>query len=1013
MRKCLFLFFCLVLIPSINLFSKEILPEQIVNHWVDSVFNSLSIEERIAQCLMPAIYPRDTAQYRSMLAQVKQYKPGGIILFQGGPKQTVNLINQAQDNSKTPLLVGIDGEWGLSMRMDSVISFPRQLALGAISDDTLIYEMGTDIAHQLKRLGIHTNFAPVVDINSNPNNPVISSRSFGEEREMVAQKAYFYMKALQDNGILAVAKHFPGHGDTESDSHLTLPKISHSFQRIDTFELYPFKKLIQSGIQGIMVAHINVPSIDSSNVPASISPKVVDSLLIKVLGFKGLIFTDALNMKGVQNGSAKEIIIKAFIAKNDILLMPANLKDAIDTIRNALNKGIITQEDLNNRCKKILMAKYSLGLNNRKVVDTTNLLADLNRHEYMLTRIKIIESSLTLLSNKNNIIPLERLDTLKIAIVSVGDTFPNRDFNNTASLYTEASFFSLSKMSTDSDFYEVYSKLHEYNLIIALLDNTDMRPARKFGVTEKEINYLELLSFNFPTLLCIFGSPYILNSFSQLTNFAAILEAYEDNSTVHDIAAQIIFGGIPVKGHLPVTCSKDFKIKDGISLPKSIRVKYTIPEELGINSNILTSAIDSIVNSAINKKAMPGCVVYLAKDNKVFFYKSYGYFTYDSVQPVQNNNIYDLASVTKISATTPAIMKLYEEGKINLNAPLIKYLPVLKKSNKGELIISDILTHQAQLQPVVDIYSHVLYCDNKKSHEIYSNIVKKGNGSEKIIDCTTKWKPFIFQSTFSSEYPLQVADSLYVQASWRDSILYFISSSPLLKKKEYKYSDLGFILLQKSVENIVDQPIDQWVQNNLYRSLGAKTLTYLPLQRYSRHMIAPTEKDTIFRKRIIQGTVHDPVAAMMGGVAGHAGLFSNANDLGKLMHVYLNYGSYGNQKYFDSATVKLFTSAPFISSGNRRALGFDKPQFDLSQPSPVSRYCSLSSYGHTGFTGTMAWVDPEYQLVFVFLSNRTFPYSNHNKLAELNVRTAIQDVIYKLILKSGKSKVNNIHAHNY
>lgn len=968
----------------------QIFTGQQPERWADSVLSTMTLDQKIAQCIMPAVYPRDSVQVAEIMRQIKRYNPGGIIIFQGGPKQVALLVNTMQSAASIPMLVGVDGEWGVAMRFDSVLPFPRQLTLGAMDNDSLIYQMGVAIAAQLKRLGIHTNFAPVVDINSNPLNPVIGSRSWGSDRDRVTHQASVYMKALQDNGILAVAKHFPGHGDTENDSHYALPVLNYSRQRLDTFELYPFKSLINEGVMGVMTAHLNVPAFDSAKIPASLSRRITDSLLRQQLNFKGIIFTDALNMKGAQNGSPKAIAVKAFQAGNDILLMPVSLPDAIDTLTKAVKAGIIDESEVQRRCKRILSVKYALGIHRFHPVDTTNLLADLNSPLYQLLRRKLYESAITLIENNNDLVPLKRLDTLRIAIVAIGDTMPGKSFRNTADLYTSCDYFALHRNASDSDYYRVYRQLHGYNLIITLLLNTDMRLTRRYGVTDQQINFIELIAFNYPTVLCVFGSPYILNYFPTLRPYQSVLIAYEDNPLVYDIAAQAVFGGIPIQGRLPVSGVAKYAYRHGITVPSPIRVKYTLPEEVGINSIDFNRVVDSVIYSAIRQKAMPGCVVYMAKDNKVFFHKAYGYFTYDSLRPVCTHDLYDLASVTKIAATTPAIMKLYEAGEIKLDAPIVRYIPSLRKSNKKKLALIDILTHQACLQPVIDIYPNVLVSDNRQP--------TKKNGKQNPVRYLG-WKQGIFADTASETRPLQVAMNMYVSRAWQDTVLKLIAESPLLPRKEYVYSDLGFILLHRAVEGIIQRPMEVWIDSVFYRPLGANTLTFLPLQKFPTDRIAPTEIDTFFRKQTLQGTVHDPVAALMGGVAGHAGLFGSANDLGKYMHLLINKGTYGGIHYFDSTTINLFTSAPYLSTGNRRGLGFDKPQPDSTKASPVSRFCSPSSFGHTGFTGTMAWADPQYGFVFIFLSNRTYPHARTNKLAELNVRTTLQDIVYPYFIQ--------------
>jgi beta-N-acetylhexosaminidase len=996
---------CLLLFCSVYLAFSKNCPDNtpfknIDTSWVDSVFNQMTNDERIAQMLMPAIYINDSAQQEGIFDNIQKIKPGGILIFKGGPVRTAFTINKLQSLSKVPLLMGVDGEWGLAMRLDSTIAYPRQMMMGAISDDTLIYQMASDITKQLKRLGLHTNFAPVIDINNNPNNPVISSRSFGETPEKVFSYGNIYMKGLQNNHILSTAKHFPGHGDTETDSHMALPSLRQTYARIDSFELIPYKKLINNNLTGVMVAHLNLPALDSSGVPASLSPIIDHGLLRDSLGFEGLIITDGLNMKGVAEGrTQKEIAIKCFQAGNDILLMPDDINSFFDTIKAAAEKGIISYDEIYTRCKRILMAKCWLGLNKYNPVELNNIYNDLSLPEYELTRRKIIENAITVISNKNNILPIKNIDTLRMACVSFG-TKDTGLFQTISALYTPLDFYGIDRDASDSTYIELLARLKNYNLVIAAITNTDMRYSKKFGVTDKSIQYLGQLADSVKTILNVFASPYILARLNNPSVFEAIILSYEDKPVIQDISAQMIFGAIAAKGSLPVTASAKISCGTGIHWDSTFRVKYTIPEELGIDSKKLFS-IDSLVNDAIRQHATPGCVVYWAKDNKVFYHKAFGHFNYDSIRKVKTSDIYDIASITKIVATTPAIMRLYEQKKINLDARISKYIPKLRRSNKKKIHVIDILTHQAQLQPIIPLYLQTLECKAKDSFGIPLPMFKNGkkkNGISLIPTCITTYKDGIYSNYYNNEFNIQVADTLYVSNKWEDSLLTKIKTSELLPSKIYKYSDIGFILMGMAIERITKQNLNIYSNNNFYKPLGANTLTYIPIYKFSKEILAPTENDTIFRKQQIQGFVHDPTAAILGGICGHAGLFSNANDLGKMMHIFLNKGSYGGKQYFNPSTIEFFTSRPFNKNENRRAIGFDKPEPDTSKTSPVSRYCSNLSYGHTGFTGTMTWVDPKYGLVFVFLSNRVCPDAGENKLADINLRSKIQDIVYQEII---------------
>jgi beta-N-acetylhexosaminidase len=1006
--RTLILTVILVLLYS---FSEASIKKTRINHpsflndsiaWVDSVFNSLTPTERIAQLIMAPAYPnKDSVHYKKLYELVAKLNLGGIIFFQGSPVKMAEYSNKLQSLAKTPMIMGIDGEWGLAMRTDSTIMYPKQMMLGAIENDHLIYQMGADIAWQLKRIGLQTNFSPVVDVNNNSRNPVINSRSFGENKENVLVKGYAYMSGLQDNHILSTAKHFPGHGDTETDSHFGLPILPYSLERLDSLELYPFRELINNGLTGIMVAHLNVPALDSTGRPATLSPLIVTSLLKGKFAFKGLVFTDALNMKGVSTiASPEQVAIQSFIAGNDILLMPDEISKVVDALKLAADSGIISYDEINARCKKVLKAKFWLGLNNYKPIEINGLYNDLNQPKHILTQRKLIESALTVVKNENKILPLKNLDTLRIASVSVG-TADTSVFQTTLDLYATIDQYSIDRDAPDSIFTQLLQKLKKYNLVIAGVLNTDMRYSRKFGITEKSVNFILQLADSTNVIFDLFANPYALERFVPTEKFKAIVVSYEDKDLNQDLSAQLIFGAIPARGSLPVRVSDEFHCGHNIRWEETIRMKYTIPEELGFDTKSL-QPIDSLVNDAIQKKALPGCVVLLSKDGKVFFNKAYGYSTYDSIRKVSNSDIYDLASITKVAATTSAIMMLFDKKHIDLNRRLSKYLPELDFTNKKKILVSEVMAHQARLQPWFPLFMNTLTCVNPNENLISKKPLSinsyKVNDSY-YINCDTRYKEGIYNKIYTAEYPLKVADSLFINKIWRDSIYNAIYQSVLLSKAGYKYSDLGFMFLGEAVTRITQMSLDRLLDSVLYNPLGAITLGYLPLNRFSKNRIIPTENDRVFRKQLIQGYVHDPTAAMLGGVCGHAGLFSTANDLAKLMHVFLYKGEYGGRRYFNESTIDLFTSRPFDKTGNRRGYGFDKPEPDKSKISPVSLYCSDSSYGHTGFTGTMAWVDPKYKFVFVFLSNRVYPDASTNKLAELNLRTNIQDVVYRLFEK--------------
>ncbi|MBN8702024.1 MAG: serine hydrolase [Bacteroidetes bacterium] len=942
------------------------------DRWVDSVFSKLTPDERIAQLFMVAAYSnKDKKHEEEILKLVKDQKIGGLIFFQGGPVRQAILTNKYQKAAKVPLLISIDGEWGLSMRLDSTPRFPRQMALGAIQNDTLIYQMGQEIAYECKRLGIHINFAPDADVNNNPLNPVIGSRSFGENKENVANKSIAYMKGMQDNHILATGKHFPGHGDTDSDSHKTLPVINQSAERIDSLELYPFKKLIEQGLGSIMVAHLFVPSLDSTaNKASTLSKYIVTDLLKNKLNFKGLIFTDALNMKGVSKFYEPGMVdVKALIAGNDVLLFAENVPRAIEEIKKAVERGEITQEEIDMRCKKILAVKKWCGLDKIKPIKLENLTTDLNNRNAELVNRKLAEASVTILKNKSELIPLKNLDTLRIAAISI-DNGQTNVFQNVLKNYAKVDLFAIDKDARKENYDSLLSKLKKYNTFIVNFSSVSNSPKKDFGLTPQTEYLLKVLRQQRMgrVVLNIFANSYILGKFNEAEKVDALLMSYEDTYYMQDASAQIIFGGIRANGKLPVSVSDYFKQGDGITSAKSVRLKYTIPEEFGVKE-LQLARIDSIVLNGIKEHVYPGCQVFIAKEGKVLYNKSFGYHTYENKTPVRNTDVYDLASITKIASSAIAMMSLVEKKGINLDEKLSTYLPELVGTNKQDIILREMLTHQAGLP------AWLLF---------WPKTMSKG-----------EYKKSIYSSTQTDSFPVRVAENLYITRSYSDSIYNAIVKSPLGEKK-YKYSDLGYYFLQRIIEKDTQISIDKYNERMFYSPLGLSTLGYKPREKIDVTNIVPTENDTKFRKQLVVGDVHDPGAAMLGGVAGHAGLFSNANDLGILMQMLLQKGDYGGNRYLDSSVVNEFTKCQYCVS-NRRGLGFDKPETDSAKDSPVCDCVSYLSYGHTGFTGTMTWVDPASELVYVFLSNRVYPNADENKLAKSGIRNSILKVVYQYL----------------
>ncbi|WP_395067224.1 glycoside hydrolase family 3 N-terminal domain-containing protein [Flavobacterium sp.] len=933
--------------------------------WVDSIYNQFTFEEKVGQLFMIAAYSnKDSVHTNAVEKLITQNKVGGLIFFQGGPMRQANLTNRFQAKSKVPLFIGIDAEWGLSMRLDSTYKYPWNTTLGAIKDLRLIEKVGANMAQETKRIGAQFNFVPVLDINTNPKNPIIGHRSFGEDKMNVTEHAIALMKGVQGQGIFCTGKHFPGHGDTALDSHYALPLVSFSKDRLEKVELYPYKRMFDEGLVSVMVAHLNVPSLEpKENFPTSVSYNVVTDLLQGELGFDGLIFTDALNMKAASKFMKPgDIDLEAFMAGNDILLFPENVPLAILKITEAFNNGLITDERLAKSVKKILHYKFKAGLNKYQPIDTKNLANDLNGTFKDALQYQLYEHATTVLKNENSILPIKNLDQ-KIAYVKLGDD-TNSSFVATLKKYTEVTEVS------DTNIDSLNVKLKNYNTVIVGFHKSD-RAWKKHDFTETELLWLQEIAKKNVVILDAFTKPYSLSPITSFTDIEGVIMSYQNGDIAQEVSAELIFGAIESQGKLPVSINEEFKDGFGLTTTKLNRLGFTAPENVGMSPKVL-SKIDALAKKAIDGKMTPGVQVLVARRGKVIFQKSYGYHTYDNQMKVQNSDIYDVASVTKMVSTLPNVMQQYDKGKVTLDSKLGEMLPFFNGTNKQDITFKDLLSHYARLQAWIPFYKSTLDAEKCPSDKYYSLYSKQG-------------------------FTNQVCENLYIRNDYQDSIMKQIADSKLLDKKEYKYSDFTFIILKEYLEKATGKTIDELSTINFYKTLGMNNTMYNPLRKFDVSVIPPSENDTYFRNTTVQGYVHDMAAAMQGGVAGHAGIFSNTMDIAKMMQMYLQKGNYGEHQYFSPSTFDTFNTCYFCAEGNRRGLGFDKPQ--LGKEGPTCGCVSMSSFGHTGFTGTMAWADPETEIVYVFLSNRTYPGNTEvNKLSKENIREDIQKVIQEAIL---------------
>ncbi len=940
--------------------------------WVDSVMQTLSPDERIAQLISVAAYSnRDEAHKQALIQMIKKHKVGGLVFFQGGPGRQARMLNDLQKVANVPLLVSMDAEWGVGMRLDSTISYPFQMTLGAIQDDNMLYQMGLEVAQQMKRAGMHMNFAPVVDVNNNPANPVINFRSFGEDKGNVARKGIAYMRGMQDENILTTAKHFPGHGDTDTDSHYALPQINHPRARLDSLEMYPFRKIIDAGVGGVMVAHLNIPALDpTKGLPSTLSKSIVTDILKNELGFSGLIVTDAMNMKGVTAGNEPGVVDKdAILAGNDLLEFTEDVPRTIAEIRKAIEQGIISQEQIDERCRKILAVKQWVGLDNYQPVLVKNIASEMMTPAGELLNRKLIEAALTVLENENDLLPIRRLDALKIASVAIGAKGSITSFQKTLSLYTKVDHLKITADAGSGAAETIRSKIANYDVVLVSVHDNSKYPRNRLKLSASVEKLLSDLTQRENTVLTMFKNPYVLDKLPNPQEADGLIVAYQDNRHTEELAAQLIFGGVGASGTLPVSVGNKYKAGDGLKIQGDLRFGYTLPEDVGLDSRILYSHIDSLVNEAIDAKAIPGCQVLVAKDRKVVMHKAYGLQQYSDTVSVKLNDLYDLASITKVSSALPALMKLHGEDKFDLSASLGDYLPYFKNSNKDDATFREILAHQAKFKPWIAYWQSTL----------------RDNGSH-------KW--FTIDSDSSRRFPIKLTDNMWLHRNYKKKIYRAIKKSPLEDEAKYKYSGLAFYLFPEMVEELSGEDYVRYINENFYSPLGATTLGFRPFEKFSLDRIVPTENDYLFRGQPIHGPVHDEGAIMMGGVSANAGLFANANDLAKLVQMYLQGGEYGGKRYISEETIQEFTRYQFPENDNRRGLGFDKPNIERSPTGNAAVSASDASFGHSGFTGTFTWADPEQNLVYVFLSNRVHPTRNNTRLYKLNTRTNIQQVIY-------------------
>ncbi len=944
---------------------------------VDSILNTLPVREMIAQLIWVPAWASDKGDnFRQVEELVTKHGIGGVIFFEGSRERQIDFTERIAKVTKIPLIIAQDAEWGTGMRLREIEDFPYQMTMGALQDDSLIYRMGAAVAWQCSDIGVNVNLAPVADVNNNPLNPVINYRSFGEDPEKVATKAVMYMKGLQDNGIMACAKHFPGHGDTDVDSHTGLPVIRGDRKRFDKVELVPFRRLIDEGIGSVMTAHISVPGLDNTpGLPATFSRKVITGMLKEEAGFRGLILTDAMNMAGATMTYPSGVAdAEALKAGNDIIEYSTDPLGAIDEIAKRVEKGEIAVDEITTRCRRLLAAKmWLVSANSEKGGSSCSDVIPASAHPALIR--DLYAGAMTLIENNDNLVPLGRLDRIKIATVSV-NRLAMTEFQRMTDRYTNADHYFIDP-SNEVGAQFVLSKLKDYDVVIAGICALEQKPAGGYGVTEQLNSVFRQIAALNRSAVIWFGNPYGIARLDMSVRPTALLVAYQDNSYTHQTSVQVLFGALGASGRLPVTVNANYPEGYGIKTPGGIRLQFGFPENAGLSSEKLISKVDSIVQKGLDTLAFPGCHVLIARKGIVVLNKCYGFHLYDSTEAVSEHDLWDLASVTKVSAATPSLMLLNDRGLFDPDNTLGHYLPWYRFSDKGDMLLREMLAHQAGLRSWIPFWRNTLESDSTFRRGIFSDFSNR-------------------------RFALQVSDSIYMNRHYLKDMFREIRDSPKGPKK-YVYSDLTFILAAEIIESLTDTTIDKFAPVNIYRPIGAFNITYNPLEKYPRERIVPTEYDSLFRQQLLRGTVHDEGTAMLGGVSGHAGLFATGNDLLKLVEMYRRGGEYGGVRVLSPEVLKEFTRVQYPENENRRGLGFDKPLPGNDTIPPDKAYpchsASPSSFGHSGFTGTFIWVDPEAEISYVFLSNRVYPTRNNSKLSDLSIRGKILQATYDAIIE--------------
>jgi beta-glucosidase-like glycosyl hydrolase/CubicO group peptidase (beta-lactamase class C family) len=918
--------------------------------WVNTELRRMTLEEKIGQLLFATYHgtftATDSPAYQQMLHDVNDLHAGGFILItrmtslgieKSQAYPTAVLSNQLQAISKLPLLIGADFERGSAMRLDEGTSFPTQMAIAAGGDLHDAYTMGKITALEARQAGVQWIYAPVADVNNNPGNPIINTRSYGEDPARVSDFVSAYIRGVEENGGLATAKHFPGHGDTAADSHIDLPIIHADRSRLESLEFVPFRAAIAAGVGSVMTGHLNVPALEPDpNAPATLSSHILTEVLRKDLGFEGLVVTDAMDMGGITVRFAPgEAAVRAVLAGADCLLMPPVPDAAFEALQHAVKSGRISRERLDASVRRILEAKARLGLNKKRLVDVNGINAHFAQTNWQKQAQQISDRGITLLRDAPRRLPLDGTKpsrALLLAFYADPEPTPGEDlerelrhrFDSVTTLRADTRFRDAANLKLPPpDSYDV-AILALFVRVSDRKGNVDV-PAEQIALAE------QVFKSGKPVITLAFGSPYLIERFPQAETW---LGAFGISDVAQISMARALFGEIPVRGHLPVTIpGVQLKAGYGIEVPAD-PMKL---QPMDANGEAQLQPAFDVVESAIKDKACPGATLAIGYRGRVSLH-AFGKLTYDAKSPaVAADTIYDIASLTKVVATTTLVAKLAEGDfpvRLDLDANVERYLPEWSSGPQPEwrhrVTVRHLLTHTSGLPPFKE------YWRTSKSKQ-------------------------------------ETLDKIFAEP---------LDYEPGTKEA---YSDLGIILMAEIIERLTGQKLDVLARQYVFSPLNMTHTMYKPPKKIWPE-IAPTEIDNQYRHRLIQGEVHDENAAAIGGVSGHAGVFSTAVDLVAFCEMLLNGGVYAHQRILRRTTIAEFTT-PQELSGGTRTLGWAVP----TEGGSSGHFMGPHTFGHTGFTGTSIWIDPDQRLFVVFLTNRVHPTRENQKLAK--VRPALHDAV--------------------